>query len=182
MKRMLAVAAVVAAVLSAGGARAYFTAQTEFKDNVITAGTVAASVEPTVPPFRQESGGGWITGEYNMLPRSTGTRKPRRHGGRETEIQRLIGRALRAAADMDRLGSRTIYVDCDVLQADGGTRVASITGGYVALALAIGALRANGDLDEDVLLDPIAAVSAGVVDDECFWIWNIQRIAAPRWT
>ncbi len=126
----------------------------------------AASVEERVPPFRLESGGGWVTGEYNMLPRSTSTRKPRRHGGRETEIQRLIGRALRAAVDLSALGPRTITVDCDVLQADGGTRVASITGGYVALALAVQWLLDRGQLQRSPLLDPVAAVSVGVVDGQ----------------
>jgi ribonuclease PH len=123
----------------------------------------AASVEETVPPWRAGSGGGWVTGEYAMLPRSTSTRKPRRQGGRETEIQRLIGRALRAAVNLDALGPRTITVDCDVLQADGGTRVAAITGGYVALALAVARLRADGLLGVDPLLERVAAVSVGVV-------------------
>jgi len=125
----------------------------------------AASVEDGVPPFRLDSGGGWLTGEYAMLPRSTDTRKSRRHGGRETEIQRLIGRALRAAVDLDRLGPRTLYIDCDVLQADGGTRVASITGGFVALALALERLRGKGALTADPILEPLAAVSVGIVDD-----------------
>jgi len=124
----------------------------------------AASVEASVPPFRLDSGGGWLTGEYAMLPRSTDTRKGRRHGGRETEIQRLIGRALRAAVDLDRLGQRTFYIDCDVLQADGGTRVASITGGFVALALALERLRRQGELTADPILEPLAAVSVGIVD------------------
>ena len=124
----------------------------------------AASVEDKVPPFRLESGGGWLTGEYAMLPRSTDTRKTRRHGGRETEIQRLIGRALRAAVDLDRLGPRTLYIDCDVLQADGGTRVASITGGFVALALALGRLVRSGVLADSPILEPLAAVSVGIVD------------------
>ena len=125
----------------------------------------AASVEDRVPPFRLESGGGWITGEYAMLPRSTSTRKGRRHGGRETEIQRLVGRALRAAVDMDRLGPRTVVVDCDVLQADGGTRVASITGGFVALSLAIEGLMRQGALDREPgpIRDQVAAVSVGIV-------------------
>jgi ribonuclease PH len=126
----------------------------------------AASVEDIVPPFRADSGGGWVTAEYSMLPGSTSPRKERRAGGREKEIQRLIGRSLRAAIDLDRMGPRTITVDCDVLQADGGTRVASITGGYVALALAIRGLRESGALDSDPLLWPVAAVSAGVVDGE----------------
>jgi ribonuclease PH len=126
----------------------------------------AASVEDRVPPFRLDSGGGWITAEYAMLPRSTGTRKQRRTGGRETEIQRLIGRSLRAAADLDALGQVTIWVDCDVLQADGGTRVASITGGYVALALALQKLRAEGRLKREPIIEPVAAVSVGVVDGQ----------------
>ena len=122
----------------------------------------AASVEERVPPFREASGGGWVTGEYSMLPRSTLTRKPRRTGGRESEIQRLIGRALRAAVDLDALGPRTITIDCDVLQADGGTRVASMTGGFVALALALRRLRAEGKLAADPLRQPVAAVSVGL--------------------
>ena len=126
----------------------------------------AASVEEKVPPFRLDSGGGWITGEYNMLPASTNTRKRRGRGGRETEIQRLIGRSLRAAVDMDRIGPRTITVDCDVIQADGGTRVASITGGYVALALALGQIRSRGLLEQDPVVEPVAAVSVGIVDGE----------------
>jgi ribonuclease PH len=101
-----------------------------------------------------------------MLPRSTLTRKPRRIGGRETEIQRLIGRSLRAAVDLDKLGPRTIWVDCDVLQADGGTRVAAITGGYVALAQAIGHLLRDEVLEADPLLHQIAAVSVGIVDGQ----------------
>jgi ribonuclease PH len=123
----------------------------------------AASVEESVPPFREKSGGGWVTGEYSMLPRSTHTRKSRRTGGRETEIQRLIGRALRAAVDMDALGPRTVTIDCDVLQADGGTRVASITGGFVALALALRKLRGEGKLAHDPLREPVAGVSVGLV-------------------
>jgi len=126
----------------------------------------AASVEERVPPFRLESGGGWVTGEYSMLPRSTTTRKPRRIGGRETEIQRLIGRALRAAVQLDHLGPRTIYVDCDVIQADGGTRVASITGGFVALALAVRRLQAQGLIQAEPLIQQVAAVSVGIVDGE----------------
>ena len=126
----------------------------------------AASVEEKVPPFRLESGGGWITAEYSMLPGSTRPRKSRRSGGRESEIQRLIGRALRACCDLDQIGPRTITIDCDVLQADGGTRVAAITGGYVALSLALRALRDQGLLAEDPLRWPVAAVSAGVVNGE----------------
>jgi ribonuclease PH len=124
----------------------------------------AASIEETVPPFRLASGGGWVTGEYSMLPRSTLTRKPRRQGGRETEIQRLIGRALRASIDLAALGPRTITVDCDVLQADGGTRVAAITGGFVALSLAVNKLREKGLLKRDPIIEQVAAVSVGIVN------------------
>lgn len=126
----------------------------------------SATVEENVPLFRKESGGGWVTGEYNMLPRSTQTRKPRRQSGRETEIQRLIGRALRAAVDLKALGPRTITVDCDVLQADGGTRVAAITGGYVALALALDHLRAKAIITSNPLVEQIAAVSVGIIDGQ----------------
>ena len=126
----------------------------------------SASVEQRVPPFRLSSGGGWVTGEYAMLPRSTGTRKRRRQGGRETEIQRLVGRSLRAAVDLDALAPVTITVDCDVLQADGGTRVASISGGYVALALAVAWLRDQGIQEGDPVGEAVAAVSVGVVGGE----------------
>ena len=126
----------------------------------------SASVEQRVPPFRLSSGGGWVTGEYAMLPRSTGTRKRRRQGGRETEIQRLVGRSLRAAVDLDALAPVTITVDCDVLQADGGTRVASISGGYVALALAVAWLRDQGIQEGDPMGEAVAAVSVGVVGGE----------------
>ncbi|MGH2738872.1 MAG: ribonuclease PH [Actinomycetota bacterium] len=131
----------------------------------------AATFEASVPRFLQGSGKGWVTGEYAMLPRSTLERTPRevnrgRPGGRTQEIQRLIGRTLRSIAKLDRLGETTIIVDCDVLQADGGTRTASITGGYIALALAVRALRERGVLDADVLQDSVAAVSAGMVEGE----------------
>jgi ribonuclease PH len=126
----------------------------------------AASVEEGVPPWLRGQGQGWITGEYALLPRSTATRTRReRNGasGRTQEIQRLIGRSLRVAVDMRRLGDRTVTVDCDVLQADGGTRTASITGGYVALALALHRLVERGKLSENPLSQAIAAVSAGYV-------------------
>jgi ribonuclease PH len=124
----------------------------------------AASVEPGVPSFLLGKGQGWLTAEYAMLPRSTHTRSKRDPGGRGKEIQRLIGRALRAAVDLAHLGERTIHVDCDVLSADGGTRVASITGAWVALALAIGGLVRSGALpDARALRPPVAAVSVGVV-------------------
>ena len=125
----------------------------------------AASVENGVPAFLVGRGQGWITAEYSMLPRSTHTRSRRDPGGRGKEIQRLIGRSLRAAVDLTRLGERTITVDCDVLNADGGTRVASITGAWVAIALAIRGLVERGELaDASALRPPVAAVSAGIVD------------------
>ena len=110
-----------------------------------------ASVEDGVPSFRRNSGKGWVTGEYGMLPRATLTRTPResskgRPSGRSQEIQRLIGRSLRAVTDMDRLGERTIFIDCDVIQADGGTRTASITGAFIALGLALNRMADTGTL------------------------------------
>jgi ribonuclease PH len=130
----------------------------------------AASVEDGVPSFLAGRGTGWITAEYAMLPRSTHTRSGRAMGGRVKEIQRLIGRALRAAVDLDALGERTITIDCDVLQADSGTRVASITGAYVALALALRRLMDTADLpaaaNRPILREPIAAVSVGIIDGE----------------
>jgi len=129
-----------------------------------------ASVEDGVPPWREASGSGWLTAEYAMLPRSTHRRISRRRGGessRSQEIQRLIGRSLRAAFDLDVLGQRTVIVDCDVIQADGGTRTASITGGYVAVVLALDKLIAAGKIPKSVLLQPVAAVSVGMVDNTC---------------
>jgi ribonuclease PH len=128
----------------------------------------AASVEEKLPPFMAGKPSGWVTAEYGMLPRSTHTRSGRSTGGRGQEIQRLIGRALRAAIDTRALGPRTITLDCDVLAADGGTRTASITGAWVALALAIDGLRQQGLVAPDavVLAEPVAAVSVGIVDGE----------------
>lgn len=131
----------------------------------------AASVEEKVPPFRRGTGTGWVTAEYAMLPRATLTRSDRdgrkgRVDGRATEIQRLIGRSLRAAIDLTKLGERSITIDCDVLVADGGTRCAAITGGYVALALAVARLTEAGLLTSDPLTMPIAAVSAGIISGE----------------
>ena len=127
----------------------------------------AASIERGVPPFLVGKGQGWLTAEYAMLPRATHTRGKRDPGGRGKEIQRLIGRALRAAVDLKLLGERTIAVDCDVLNADGGTRVASITGAWIAVALAIRGLVKAGDLADDrALQPPVAAVSVGVVGGE----------------
>jgi ribonuclease PH len=126
----------------------------------------AASVEEGVPPWLRGQGQGWVTGEYALLPRSTTSRTRRERngpGGRTQEIQRLIGRSLRAAVDLRCLGDRTVTVDCDVLQADGGTRTASITGGYVALALALHRLVERGKLAESPLTQAVAAVSAGYV-------------------
>jgi ribonuclease PH len=125
-----------------------------------------ASVEEKVPPFLKDSGKGWVTAEYAMLPRSTNTRSGRQPGGRGKEIERLIGRALRASIDMAKLGQRTITIDCDVLQADGGTRTAAITGGYVALALACRRLVAKKLLAKSPLLHEVGAVSVGIVDGE----------------
>src|SRR5262249_22783170 len=127
----------------------------------------AASVENGVPPFLVGKNQGWLTAEYAMLPRSTHTRSKRDPGGRGKEIQRLIGRSLRAAVDLAHLGERTIAVDCDVISADGGTRVASITGAWVALAFAVQRLVATGGLaDARALRPPVAAVSVGIVDGE----------------
>jgi ribonuclease PH len=128
-----------------------------------------ASVDQTVPVFLRNTGRGWISAEYGMLPRSTLTRSPReatrgRVGGRTHEIQRLIGRSLRAVADLEKLGERSILIDCDVIQADGGTRTASITGAFVALGLAIDKLMDAGTLKSLPLKDFVAAVSVGMVD------------------
>ncbi|MFN2165457.1 MAG: ribonuclease PH [Anaerolineae bacterium] len=128
-----------------------------------------ATVEASVPPWRQGSGAGWITAEYAMLPRSTHQRRRRETrglGGRTQEIRRLIGRSLRAAVDLERLGERTVILDCDVLQADGGTRTAAITGAYVALALALERLAAEEDLQAAPLRTEVAAISAGIVGTE----------------
>jgi len=130
-----------------------------------------ASIEDRVPPFLEGKGKGWITAEYQMHPRSNPVKREARDGrgkapsGRTMEIQRLIGRALRAAVDLDELGERTITLDCDVLEADGGTRTASITGGFVALALAVDALTKANKLGARVLRDSVAATSAGVMKD-----------------
>jgi len=129
----------------------------------------AASVEDTVPPFLRNAGKGWVTAEYAMLPRATIKRTPRevnkgRPSGRTHEIQRLIGRSLRSVVDMAALGERTVVLDCDVLQADGGTRTASITGAFVALALALRQLMAFGALKKTPLRDYVAATSVGIVD------------------
>jgi ribonuclease PH len=130
----------------------------------------AASLEDRVPPFLRNSGNGWLTAEYAMLPRATQTRTSREIGrggpsGRTHEIQRLIGRSLRAIADMKALGERTITIDCDVLQADGGTRTAAITGAYVAFALASQHLLKSGKISRSLTVDQVAAISVGIVDN-----------------
>jgi ribonuclease PH len=130
-----------------------------------------ASVEDRVPPFLRNSGKGWVTAEYGMLPRATSTRTQReasagKVGGRTQEIQRLIGRSLRSVTNLPALGERTVWVDCDVIQADGGTRTASITGAFVALALALEKLRERGSIGSIPLIDHVAAISVGIVDGE----------------
>jgi ribonuclease PH len=130
-----------------------------------------ASVEESVPSFLRGKGTGWVTAEYSMLPRATHTRSSReaakgKQGGRTLEIQRLIGRSLRAVTDLAKLGERSVYIDCDVIQADGGTRTASITGAYVALVDALNKLVKNGVLMELPLKEAVAAVSVGIIDGE----------------
>lgn len=130
-----------------------------------------ASVEDRVPPFLRNSGKGWVTAEYGMLPRATSTRMQReatsgKVGGRTQEIQRLIGRSLRSVTNLPALGERTVWIDCDVIQADGGTRTASITGAFVALALALEKMRERDAIRTIPLLDYVAATSVGIVDGE----------------
>ena len=130
-----------------------------------------ASVEEKVPPFLREKGQGWITAEYGMLPRSTHDRMSReaskgKQGGRTLEIKRLVGRALRAVTDMHQMGERTVWIDCDVIQADGGTRTAAITGSFIALADAFATLKAKNRINQCPLLDYLAAISVGKVDGE----------------
>jgi len=130
-----------------------------------------ASLEPRVPPFLKNSGLGWVTAEYGMLPRATNTRMRREakngQSGRTQEIQRLIGRSLRACIDRVALGERQITIDCDVIQADGGTRCASITGGWVALRLAVNKLMKAGEVKTDPIMDHIAAISCGIYAGQC---------------
>lgn len=130
-----------------------------------------ASVEESVPPFLRGKGTGWVTAEYSMLPRATHSRSPRESakgkiGGRTHEIQRLIGRSLRAVIDLSALGERSVHIDCDVIQADGGTRTASITGAYIALVDAISWLLAKGSITSNPLREAVAAVSVGIVSGE----------------
>jgi len=132
---------------------------------------VTATVDDGVPSFLKGSGKGWVTGEYGMLPRSTEERTPRestrgRQSGRTLEIQRMIGRTLRAVTDLKALGERTVWLDCDVIQADGGTRTASVTGAFVALALSLERMVASGILRSIPLIDSVAATSVGIVDNQ----------------
>jgi ribonuclease PH len=151
-----------------------FTAQADGSVLVRCGGTVVlctASIDSNVPEFLRGKGKGWLTAEYQMHPRANPPRREQREGrnkppsGRTQEIQRLIGRALRAALDLDSLGERTVAIDCDVLEADGGTRTASITGGFVALALALHKLKQNGQVKTPVLRDIVAAISVGHLKD-----------------
>jgi len=124
----------------------------------------AATVQEKVPGWMSGKGKGWVTAEYSMLPGSVNDRAPRKQGGRDQEIQRLVGRSLRAAVDMKLLGERLITIDCDVIQADAGTRVASITGGWLALRLAVNRLMAAGLIENDPIIRQVAAVSVAIVD------------------
>jgi ribonuclease PH len=140
----------------------------------------AASYENRVPKFKMGTGSGWVSAEYSMLPRATETRSQRevqqgRPSGRTQEIQRLIGRSLRAVTDLSKMGECTIWIDCDVLQADGGTRTASITAGYIALASAVRTLLERGALRENPLREEVAAVSAGLVGDEALLDLNYSE-------
>jgi len=139
-----------------------------------------ASIEDRVPPFLKNSGKGWLTAEYSMLPTSTKTRTPRestsgRIGGRTHEIQRLIGRSLRAVAGLDTFGERTIYIDCDVIQADGGTRTASITGGFVALIDLFAKLQSQGVIQTIPVEDFVSAVSVGVLNSQICLDFNYEE-------
>ena len=140
----------------------------------------SASVEEKLPPWIQDKTSGWVTGEYGMLPRSTHRRSPREasrggQGGRTQEIQRLIGRSLRAVTDLPAMGPRTIWLDCDVIQADGGTRTASVTGAFVALALALDHLRRNGAFLQLPVKDSVAATSVGFVKGEALLDLNYDE-------
>ena len=143
-----------------------------------------ASIQAGVPPWMTGGGRGWVTAEYNMLPHSTRPRKTRdRSGkidGRTTEIQRLIGRSLRAIVDLEALGERSVTVDCDVLQADGGTRTASITGGFIALADAVSAVFPDATIGNGPLRDSVAAISVGVVDDSVWLDLDYKLDAAAQ--
>jgi len=138
----------------------------------------AATIEERVPTWLRDQGQGWVTAQYGMLPRATHERTPRETRGprdRTQEIRRLIGRSLRAAVDLHLLGERTVTIDCDVIQADGGTRTASVTGGYVALAIALRTLIQGGLLAPSVLATSVAAISVGIVQDELLLDMNYQE-------
>jgi ribonuclease PH len=141
-------------------------------------------IEPKVPDFLVGRGKGWLTAEYGMLPGSTNTRKPRdkagKVDGRSVEIQRLIGRSLRAVVNLDKLGERTLWIDCDVLEADGGTRTASVTGGFIALALAMAKLGAAGKLRAPVIRDQVAAVSVGHVGGQLLLDLDYKEDSSAR--
>jgi ribonuclease PH len=142
----------------------------------------SASYEPKVPRWLQGTGSGWVTAEYSMLPRATSVRTPRevqsgRPSGRTQEIQRLVGRSLRAVTALEGMGECTLWIDCDVIQADGGTRTASITAGYLALAQALGRLEEAGSVPSDALTDSVAAVSVGIVEDELLLDLNYEEDA-----
>jgi ribonuclease PH len=145
-----------------------------------------ASIDPTVPTWMVGRGKGWLTADYQMHPRASRARREAREGrgkalsGRTQEIQRLIGRALRSAVDLDSFGERTIVIDCDVLEADGGTRTASVTGSFVALALALSRLASSGKLEVPVLRDQVAAISVGHVDDEVMLDLDYQEDSKAR--
>ena len=144
-----------------------------------------ASVEESVPPFLRGKGSGWVTSEYSMLPRATHTRSPReaakgKIGGRTHEIQRLIGRSLRAVTDLRLLGERSVLIDCDVIQADGGTRTAAITGAFVALSDAVNQLIAAGKLPASPLREAVAAVSVGIVGGEVLLDLNYPEDSAAE--
>ncbi|HEY3307444.1 MAG TPA: ribonuclease PH [Desulfuromonadaceae bacterium] len=154
----------------------------EFGDTLVICN---ASIEESVPSFLKGKGTGWVTAEYSMLPRATHTRSPReaakgKQSGRTLEIQRLIGRSLRAVTDMAALGERSIYIDCDVIQADGGTRTASITGAYVALADALSTLCNRGLLTQIPLKEAVAAVSVGLVGGEVLLDLNYEEDSAAE--
>jgi ribonuclease PH len=143
---------------------------------------VSASFEPKVPRFLQGTGTGWVTAEYAMLPRATAVRTPRevqqgRPSGRTQEIQRLVGRSLRSVTALERMGECTVWIDCDVIQADGGTRTASITAGYLALAQALRRLENEKTVKPDVLPDSVAAVSAGIVGEDLLLDLNYEEDA-----
>lgn len=147
----------------------------EFGDTKVVC---SASIEEGVPPFLRNSGNGWVTAEYGMLPRSTNTRMNREKtgsSGRTHEIQRLIGRSLRAVVDLTKLSERTVKIDCDVIQADGGTRTAAITGGFIALALALGKAKKLGALESIPLTDYVAAISVGMKDNQYLLDLNYEE-------